>query len=64
MYSGLIYLVFRNQVHGPITDGLKSLDRFYNTRLPIPVLVLSGKYEFKIFQHYMYFSSDRAAAGL
>ena len=27
-------------------------------------IVLSGKDEFKIFQHYMYFSSDRAAVGL
>ena len=56
--------VFRNQSQGPITHGLKSLDWFYNTMLPCPVLVLSGKDEFKIFQHYMYFSSDRAAAGL
>ena len=31
--------------------------------LPCPV-VIPGKDEFKIFQHYMYFSSDRAAAGL
>ena len=27
-------------------------------------VVLPGKDEFKIFKHYMYFSSDRAAAGL
>ena len=32
--------------------------------LPYPTAVLPGKDEFKIFQHYMYFSSDRAAAGL
>ena len=32
--------------------------------LPYPTVVLPGKDEFKIFQHYMYFSSDRAAAGL
>ena len=32
--------------------------------LPCPTVVLPGKNEFKIFQHYMYFSSDRAAAGL
>ena len=25
---------------------------------------VSGKDKFKIFQHYMYFSSDRAAGGL
>ena len=31
--------------------------------LPCPTVVLSGKDEFKIFQHYMYFS-DRAAVGL
>ena len=59
-----MYLVFRNQGQRPITHGLKSLDRFYNTRLPCPILVLSGKDEFKIFQYYIYFSSDRAAAGL
>ena len=29
--------------------------------LPCPTLVLYGKDEFKIFQHYIYFSSDRAA---
>ena len=52
------------QESGPITHGLKSLDRFYDTMLPCPTVVLSGKDEFKIFQHYMYFSSDRAAAGL
>ena len=32
--------------------------------LPCPIVVLSGKDEFKIFQRHMYFSSDRAAAGL
>ena len=32
--------------------------------LPCPSVVLPDKDEFKIFQHYMYFSSDRAAAGL
>ena len=56
--------VFRNQGQGPITLGLKSLDRFYNTMLQCPTLVLSGKDKFKIFQHYMYLSSDRAAVGL
>ena len=64
MHSGLMYLVLRNQGKGLITHGIKSLDRFYNTILPCPVLVLSGKDELKIFQHYMYFSSDRAAVGL
>ena len=59
-----MHLVFRNQGHGPITHGLKSLDRFYDSVLPCPTLVLSGKDEFKIFQCYMYFSSDRAAAEL
>ena len=54
-----MYRVFRNKGQGPITHGLKSLDR-----LPCPTVVLPGKDEFKIFQHYMYFSSDRAAAGL
>ena len=49
---------------GPITYGLKSLDRFYDAILPCPTVVLSGKDEFKIFQYYMYFSSDRAAVGL
>ena len=32
--------------------------------LPCPTVVFPGKDEFKIFQHYMYFSSNRAAAGL
>ena len=56
--------VFRNQGQGPITYVLKSLDRFYDAMLPSPTVVLSGKDEFKIFQHYMYFSYDKAAAGL
>ena len=64
MNSGLMYLVFTNQGQGPINHGLKSFDRFYDTMLPCPALVLSGKDEFRIFQHYMYFSSDRAAVGL
>ena len=59
-----MYLVFRNQCQGPITHGLKSLVRFYDTTLPCSTLVLSGKDDFKIFQHHMYFSSDRAAAEL
>ena len=50
-----MYHVFRNQGQGPITHGLKSLDRFYDAMLPCPTVVLSGKDEFKIFQHYMYF---------
>ena len=32
--------------------------------LPYPTLVLSGKDEIKIFQHYVYLFSDRAAVGL
>ena len=64
MDSGLLYRVFRNQGQGPITHGLKSLDRFYNAMLPCPTVVLSAKDEFQVFQHYMYFSSGRAAAGL
>ena len=59
-----MYHVFRNQGQGPITRGLKSLDRFYDAMLPCPTVVFSGKYEIQIFQHYMYFSSDRAAVGL
>ena len=59
-----MYHVFGNQGQGPITHGLKSLDRFYDAMLPCPTVVLSGKDDFKIFQHYMYFSFDRAAAGL
>ena len=57
-------LCFRNQGQGPITHGLKSLDRFYDAMLPCSTVVLSGKDEFKIVQHYMYFSSDSPAAGL
>ena len=34
MDTALMYLVFRNQGHGPITHGLKSFDRIYNTMLP------------------------------
>ena len=34
MDSALMYLVFRNRAQGPITHGLKSFDRFYNTMLP------------------------------
>ena len=59
-----MYLVFRNHGQEHITHGLKYLDSFYDTMLPCPTLVLSSKDEFKIFQHSMYFSSDRAAAGL
>ena len=40
-----MYLAFRNQGQGPITHGLKSIDRFYDTILPCPTLVLSGKNE-------------------
>ena len=54
----------QNQGQAPITHGLKSLDRFYNAMLPCHAVVLSANDEFKIFQHYMYFSSDRAAVGL
>ena len=50
--------------HGSITHGLKSLDLLNDVMLPFPTVVLSGKDEFKIFQHYMYFSSCRAVAGL
>ena len=64
MDSGLMYLVFRNQDQGPITHGLKSLDRFYNTMLPCPAVVIPGKDEFKIFQHYIYFSSNSAIGEL
>ena len=61
-----MYHVVRNQGQGPITHGLKSLDRFYDAVLPCPIVVLSGKDEFKIFQLYiyMYVSSNKAAAGL
>ena len=64
MNNGLMYRVFGNQGQGPRTHGLKSLDRFYDALLPCPTVVLSGKDELKIFQHYMHFTSDRAAAGL
>ena len=59
-----MYCVFRNQGQRPIIHGLKSLDRFYDAMLPCPTVVLSGKGEFNIFELYMYFSSDTAAAGL
>ena len=53
-----MYHVFRNQGQGPIANGLKSLDRFYDAMLPCPTVVLSGKDEFKIFQHCMYFGKS------
>ena len=59
-----MYHVLWSQGKGPITHGLKSLDRFYDAMLPCPTVVLSGKDEFRIFQHYMYFSFDTAAVGL
>ena len=43
---------------------IKILDKFYVAMLPCPTVMLSCKNEFKIFQHCMYFFSDRAAAGL
>ena len=49
-----MYLVYRNQSQGPITHGIKSFRRFYDTMLPCPTFVLSGKDEFKIFQHYIF----------
>ena len=64
MDNGFLYHVFRNLGQGPTTHGLKSLDRVCDAMLPYPTVVLSAKDEFKIFQHYMYFSSDNAAAGL
>ena len=36
----------------------------YVAMLPCPTVILSGKHEFKIFQHYGFFFSDSAAAGL
>ena len=33
-------------------------------RFLCPTVILSGKRELKIFQHYGYFSSDSTAAGL
>ena len=44
--------------------GVKSLDRFYIAMLTCSTVILSGKHEFKMFQHYGYFSSDSTAAGL
>ena len=49
MDIGFMYLVFRNQGQGPITYGLKSLDRFFNAMLPCPTVVLSGKENSKYF---------------
>ena len=59
-----MYCVYQNQDQGPITHGVKSLDRFYVAMLPYPTVMLSGKHELKIFQHYGYFSSDSTATGL
>ena len=49
---------------GSITHGVKSLDRFYVAMLPCPTVMLSGKHEFKIFQHCGFFFSDSVAVGL
>ena len=38
-------------------------DRFY-IAMSCPTVMLSGKHEFKIFEHYGYFSSDSTAAEL
>ena len=59
-----MYRVYRNQVQGPITHRVKSLDRFYIAMFPYPTVMLSGHHEFRIFQHYGYLSSDSAAARL
>ena len=56
-----MYRVYWNQGQGPITHGVKSLDRFCVAMLPCPVVMLSGKHELKIFQHYGYFSSNSGA---
>ena len=41
MKMGLIYNVYQNLGQGPITCGVKSLDRFYIAMLPCPT-VMSG----------------------
>ena len=64
MESGLMYHVYWTQGQGPITHGVKSLDRFYVSMLLFPPVMLSGKHKLKIFQYYRYFSSDSAAVGL
>ena len=64
MESGLMYRVCGKQGEWPITHGVKFLDRLYVAILPCPTVMLSGKHEFKVFQHNGYFSSDSAAAGL
>ena len=56
--------VYWNQGQGPLTHGVKFLDRFCVAMLPCPTVMLSGKHEFKICQQYGYFSSDSTAAGL
>ena len=68
MDIALMYHIFRNQGPGPTTHELKSLYKFYDAMLhamlPCPTVVLSAKDKFKIFQHYIEFSSDKAAVGL
>ena len=59
-----MYSEYWNQGHGPINHGVKSLDRFYVAMLPCFTVMLSGKHEFKIFQHCGYFYSDSSAVGL
>ena len=48
--------VYQVQSQGRITHSVKSLDRFYVAMLPCPTVMLSGKHEFQILQHYGYFS--------
>ena len=59
-----MYHVCQNQGQGPINHEIKSLDRFYVAMILCPTVILSGKHEFKIFQHCGYFSSDSAVEGL
>ena len=59
-----MYCVYRNQGQRAITHGFKSLHRLYVDLLTCPTIMLSGKREFKIFQHCGYIYSDSAAAEL
>ena len=61
MDSGMLYLVYRNQGHGPITHGFYNPFIGFICHVTCPTVMLSGKHEFITFQHDEYFSSDSRA---
>ena len=58
---GLMYHVHQNQSQGPISRGVSYV---LHCHVTMSYSDVSGKHELKIFDHYGYFSSDSAGAGL